>query len=127
MQYEAQIRYVTITGRQGDWSASETVTPIADPTAPGVVTGVGKVGGAGTVTLSWTSPNSANYVAVSIRRNTVNTEAGSPVRLEYGPPSTADSWQDTGLAPGTYYYWIRAANASNVESAPVATGSVTVS
>lgn len=127
VQYEAQIRYVTITGRQGEWSVSETVTPVADPTAPGVVTGVGKTGGTGTVTLTWTSPNSANYVAASIRRNTVNTEAGAPVRLEYGPPSTADGWQDTGLAPGTYYYWIRAANASNVESAPVATGSVTVS
>lgn len=127
VQYEAQIRYVSSgSGRPGEWSESEFVTPVADPAAPGVVTDVNAVGGTGAVNLSWTSPNSGNYVAAHIRRNTVNVEAGAPVRVEYGPPSTADGWQDTGLAAGTYYYWIRAVNASGVESAPVATGPVTV-
>lgn len=126
-QYEARIRYVTLTGRQGDWSESAIATPVADPTAPGIVTAVSATGGTGTATLNWTAPNSANYVGATIRRNTVNVEAGAPIRLEYGPPSTADSWQDIGLAPGTYYYWIRSANASAVESAPAATGAVTVS
>ncbi|MER9135108.1 fibronectin type III domain-containing protein [Mesorhizobium sp. M0830] len=126
-QYEAQVRFVTLTGRTGAWTASQTVTPVADPTAPGVVTGVSKTGAAGQVTLNWTSPNSANYVAANIRRNTVNTEGTAVlVRTEYGPPSTADSYVDGGLAAGTYYYWIKAANASNVESASVATGSVVV-
>jgi hypothetical protein len=125
-EYEAQIRYVTITGRQGDWSDSAIATPVADPTAPGVVTSVAFIGGAGNVSLSWTAPNNANYVGASIRRNTTNTESGAPVHVEYGGPSAADNWSDTGLAPGTYYYWIRSANASGVESAPVATGAVTV-
>jgi hypothetical protein len=128
VQYEAQVRFVTLTGRQGAWtSPSLKVTPVADPTAPGVVTAVSKTGAAGQVTLNWTSPNSANYVAANIRRNTVNTEGTAVlVRTEYGPPSTADSYVDGGLAAGTYYYWIKAANASNVESASVATGSVVV-
>ncbi len=127
VQYEAQIRYVaSSSGRPGDWSVSQYVTPVADPSAPGVVTDVNAVGGTGAVDLSWISPNSGNYVAAHIRRNTVNVEAGAPVRVEYGPPSTADGWQDTGLAAGTYYYWIRAANASGVESAAVAAGPVTV-
>jgi len=125
-QYEAQVRHVTITGRSGNWTASQKVTPIADPTAPGLVSNVTATGGAGVVDLSWKSPNSQNYVGATIRRNTTNTEAGAPIRLEYGPPGTVDSWQDTGLAPGTYYYWIRSANASSVESAPVAAGAVTV-
>lgn len=125
--YEAQVRFVTLTGRQGAWTASQTITPVADTTAPGVVTSVTKTGAAGQVTLGWTSPNSANYTAANIRRNTVNTEGSAVlVRTEYGPPSTADSYVDGGLAAGTYYYWIKARNGSGVESASVATGSVVV-
>jgi hypothetical protein len=128
VQYEAQVRFVTLTGRTGAWTTpSLKVTPVADPTAPGVVTSVSKTGGTGQVTINWTAPNSANYTAANIRRNTVNTEGSAVlVRTEYGPPSTADSYVDGGLAAGTYYYWIKAANASGVESASVATGSVTV-
>ncbi|MBB6013476.1 hypothetical protein HNR59_002865 [Aquamicrobium lusatiense] len=126
VQYEAQIRYSQANGRQGEWSASEYVTPVADPTAPAIVEGVDAVGGTGAVSVSWTAPNSPNYVAAHIRRNTSNVESGAPVRVEYGPPSLADSWSDTGLAAGDYYYWIRAANASGVESVPVAVGPITV-
>lgn len=127
VQYEAQVRFVTLTGREGAWTASQFITPVADPTAPGIVTSVTKTGAAGQVTLGWTSPNSANYVAANIRRNTVNTEGTATlIRTEYGPPSTVDGYVNTGLAAGTYYYWIKAANASGVESASVATGSVVV-
>ncbi len=126
VQYEAQIRYVSVSGRQGEWSTSEYVTPVADPTAPAIVENVNAVGGTGAVNISWAAPNSPNYVAAHVRRNTVNVEAGAPVRVEYGPPSLADAWQDTGLAAGDYYYWIRAANASGVESAPVAVGPIAV-
>lgn len=126
-QYEAQVRHITVTGRQGAWTASQTLTVVADTTAPGVVIGVTKTGGVGTVNLGWTSPNSANYSAANIRRNTVNTEGTATlVRTEYGAPSASDSWQDAGLTAGTYYYWIKARNASGVESASVATGAVTV-
>jgi hypothetical protein len=126
VEYEAQIRHVTVTGRQGAWTDSVLMTPTADPVAPGVLTGVGAVGGVGVVDLSWTSPNSANYTAANIRRNTVDTEgAATLVQTEYGPASTADSWQDT-VAAGTYYYWLKARNGSGVESASVATGAVVV-
>ncbi len=126
-EYEFQARHVSLSGKGGPWTASVVLTAVADPTAPGVVTGVTKTGGAGQVVLGWTSPNSANYAAANIRRNTTNNEGTATlVRTEYGPPSTADSWTDTALAAGTYYYWIKARNASGVESASVATGAVTV-
>ncbi|MBZ9888132.1 fibronectin type III domain-containing protein [Mesorhizobium sp. BR1-1-3] len=125
--YEAQVRFVTLTGREGAWTASQTITPVADPTAPAIVTAVSKTGAVGQVTINWTAPNSANYVAANIRRNTVNTEGTAVlVRTEFGPPSTADSYVDSALAAGTYYYWIKARNGSAVESASVATGSVVV-
>ncbi|MCG7507054.1 fibronectin type III domain-containing protein [Mesorhizobium retamae] len=126
-QYEFQIRHVSASGKPGDWTSSIVITPVADTTAPGVVTGVGGTGGAGQVALTWTAPNSANYHATNIRRNTVNNEGTATlVRTEYGAPSTADSWTNTGLSAGTYYYWLKARNASGVESASVATGAKTV-
>ncbi|RWO08238.1 fibronectin type III domain-containing protein [Mesorhizobium sp.] len=126
-EYEAQIRHVTQTGRVGDWTDSELLTPTADPTAPGILTGVGATGGVGVVDLSWTSPNSPNFTAVNIRRNIVNTEGTAAlVHTEYGPASNSDDWQDTALAAGTYYYWLKARNGSGVESASVATGAVVV-
>lgn len=125
--YEAQVRYVTSTGRYGDWTASQSFTVVSDPNAPAVVTGVSRTGGTGTVTINWTAPNSANYAAANIYRNTTNNlTTATLVRREYGPPATADTWQDTALAAGTYYYWLRASNGSGVNAAAVATGSVVV-
>jgi hypothetical protein len=126
-QYEAQVRFVTITGRVGDWTPSALLTPVADSTAPGILTSVVATGGAGQVALSWVSPNSANFSAVNIRRNTANNEAAAVlVHTEYGPASNSDSYTDSALAAGTYYYWLRARNGSGVESASVATGPKTV-
>jgi len=125
--YDFRIRHRTLAGRKGNYSATATINVVADTSAPGVLTGVSGTGGVGNVALAWTSPNSANYVAANIRRNTVNTEgSASLVYTEYGPASTADSYTDGGLAAGTYYYWLKARNGSGVESASVATGAVTV-
>jgi hypothetical protein len=79
------------------------------------------------VNLSWAAPNSVNYVGTRIYRHTVNTfGASSLVRTEYGAPSSADAWQNSGLAAGTYYYWLVAINGSGVGAAEVATGAVVV-
>jgi hypothetical protein len=126
-QYEFQIRHSSLTARKSDWTSSFVITPVADETAPGPVVLGTITGGAGQVALNWTAPNSANYFAASIRRNTTNNEGTATlVRTEFGAPSAADSYTDTGLAPGTYWYWIKARNASGVESTSVATGAKTV-
>lgn len=125
--YDFRIRHVTIATREGAWTTPITITAIADTTAPGVVTGVSRTGGVGQVTINWTAPNSANYYAANIYRNTTNNlGTATLVRTEFGGPSNADSWINTGLAAGTYYYWLRSRNPSGVEAAAVATGSVIV-
>lgn len=125
--YDFRARCKTITGRAGEWATVITKGTAVDAVAPGPVTGVSKTGGAGQVVLAWTNPASANFDAVKIRRNTSNTEGGAVlVKTKYGSASAADTWTNTGLAPGTYFYWIKAMNASGVESTSVATGSVTV-
>lgn len=126
--YEFRIRHVTIAFREGDWVDPIVITAVADPTPPDQITGATATGGAGVIDYAWVSPNSQNFAATNIYRNTVDDEATATlVRTEYGPQSNSDSWQETGLGAGTYYAWLAARNASGVEAEPrVATGPITV-
>ncbi len=125
-QYKFRLRTWS-GGSSSDWTAYEIRTATADPTAPGVVTGVTATGGVGQVALNWTAPNSANYSAARCYINTVNSFSGSTLAAtEYGAPSTPDSRTVTGLSAGTKYGFIEAINASGVAASPVATGAFTV-
>jgi hypothetical protein len=99
-----------------------------DSVAPSPVNTLVATGGVGQVAFTWNSPNSANFASTAFYRNTVNTEGTasliSPQR--YGSPNSAQAWTDTGLAAGTYYYWLRARNGSLVESTSVASGAKVV-
>ena len=114
-------------GTTSAWTEYQTVTAVADPTAPAAVTGAGVTGGAGQANFSWVAPNSANYAAVRIYINTTNTFSGATlVATEYGPPNIADGRVVTGLTAGTKYGWLVAINSSGVASAPVSPGAFTV-
>lgn len=111
----------------GDWTAYVLRTAVADPVAPGIATGVSGTGGSGQATINWTAPNSANYAAARIYRHTAAVFGSATlIATEYGPANTADSYVNTGLAAGTYYYWVVAANASGVGATEQPTGAVTV-
>ncbi|MEZ2132459.1 MULTISPECIES: hypothetical protein [unclassified Sinorhizobium] len=126
VQYRFRLRAWS-NGASSDWTSYEIRTATADPTPPGVATGVSATGGAGQITFNWTAPNSANYGAARIYTNTVNSFTGATLRAtEYGPPSLADSNVVTGLAAGTYYGFVEAINRSGVPAAAVATGAKTV-
>lgn len=128
--YDVQVRAITNSGRGSDWKPDTpiSVTARVDPTPPGMVTGVNATGGSGVVDISWTAPNSPNYFATVIYRNTANDfGTASLIVTEYGAPNNADSWQDSGLSAGTFYYWLVAVNQSGVPAAEVPTGAVTVS
>lgn len=127
--YHVQVRAMSNSGKGSSWVPGTpiTVTARVDPNPPGVVASLSAVGDAGVADLSWSAPNSANYFAALIYRGVADDiNAATLVGTEYGAPNAADSWQDVGLAAGTYFYWIRSANASGVLSAPVATGPVLV-
>lgn len=125
--YEIRYRTVSTSGQAADYIYPSNVVAVADPSAPGTASGVSATGGVAYADIQWISPNSPNYVAVRISRNTINNFAGSTiVRTEYGPPNTSDTWRDSALGAGTYYYWVRAINGSGVAASPIATGSVVV-
>lgn len=127
--YDLQVRSQRQSGQTSAWTPTTPISIIADDdaSAPGSVTGVTGSGGAGVADIDWTAPASANYAGARIYRHSANSFGSSTmVHTEYGLPSMADTWQDTGLAAGTYYYWVVAINGSGVEAGEVATGAVTV-
>jgi len=125
--YYVRYRTKTLGGSYGTFSAPSSIVAIADTVPPGVVTGVSGTGGVGIVDIDWTAPASANYAKTVIHRNTVNDDTtATQVHVEPGAIGVADTWQDSGLAAGTYYYWLYAANGSSVVAAAVATGAVVV-
>lgn len=132
--YQVQIRFITSTGRAGDWTPvdgsgdpSIAVTIVADSSAPNSAINVSATGGVGEATIQWADDNSSNYTAARIYRSTADLFSGaSLVVTEYGPPNTADSFVDTGLSTDDYYYWVVSINGSGVAAIEVATGLISV-
>lgn len=115
--YEAQVRNRTGSGRSGDWSGSVSVVAIANTTAPAALTAFAvTVTGGTTGAVAFTAPNDPNYAATRIWRGTTGTfSAATLVQTEYGVVGMADAWDDTGLSPGTWYYWAAPVNGSGIE------------
>lgn len=67
-EYEAQVRHVTMTGRVGDWTASETLTPISNPTPPVALVAATAVGGMGNAVLTVTAAADPNLAKLNIYR-----------------------------------------------------------
>jgi len=112
----------------GDWSASVVLTAVADPTAPGVISALVVTNDDvnNEIDISFQSPNSANFAATNIYRNTINNEGTATlIRTEYGAANFPFTYTDAS-GVGSFYYWFRARNYSGVESASVASGLITV-
>jgi len=127
-EYEFQVAYYSYSTATGGYTSSIVLTATADPTAPGIITSLVATPDDPNdeVDFSWQSPNSANFDATNIYRNTVNTfGTATLIYAEYGAANFPFTHSDP-VTPGTYYYWFTSRNASGVESATVATGAITV-
>lgn len=103
---------------------SPTTTAPAEPT--GLAAHVGSP--AVSVLVSFTAPNSGNFYAARVYRNTTATfgtatDISGPV---YGSPNQAMSFTDSSPGTGTKYYWVTAENASGADSSPEGPVSVTI-
>ncbi len=127
VQYRFRLR-AWAAGVSSDWTDYVTVTAVADPNPPAVVSGVGvTTPGAGQASFTWTAPNSANYAAVRIYINTANSMSGATlVATEYGPPNLSDGRVVTGLSAGAKFGFVVSINASGTAAAAVPTGPFTV-
>ncbi|KAA8784353.1 DUF4959 domain-containing protein [Paenibacillus amylolyticus] len=107
---------ITVTTVDGNLSSSATVTvtPLFEPTAPGEVTGTSVIAGNQKLTLKWSNPAESDLVAIKITGHG-NTEFKT-VTLNHA----ASSYEVTGLANGRRYeFRITTVNAAGNESAGV--------
>lgn len=127
-QYNVKARHIDLNGVTSAYTATSNITIAAPTDAPANPSGVSvTTGKALTITLTYTNPNTADLKAVKIYRKTSNSAPSSDtdglVHTQYGNPNSISTWEDgkaNGLTAGTnYYYWVKAVNHSDVNSALV--------
>lgn len=83
---------------------------------------------AGQATITWRDPTSSNYSATRLYRNTVNTY-GTATKVNgdmLGALGQTQVYDDTGLAAGSYHYWLVTLNTDGLAGTPLHLGQVTV-
>jgi len=125
---DVAVAYQVGDGRVSDWSTTETVSTSTATLAPGPVTDFAVIGSAGQADGSWQNPTSPNLVSDRLYRNTTNsfgtaTQIGGDIPAGLGAPG---SFSNTGLAAGTYYFFVTTVSSGGTEGTPVASGAVTV-
>lgn len=108
-------------GRFSGWSTPDvevsTSTAGLAPAAPSEVTATGAVGEA---EVTWRNPSTSNLSYVKVFRNT-SSDFGTATDISgniVGGLGQVMTITDSGLAAGTYHYWVVAYNASAVASSP---------
>lgn len=125
--YDIQVQAVTdFSGRAlSDWTPVTPLTRTAyiNSTPPSALASFTVTGGVGEATVDLIPPNDPNYYATRIYRGPTSTFAdASLIQTEYGAPNVSDTYVDSGLAAGTYYYWGEPINSSGIagtKSGPV--------
>lgn len=125
--YDIQVQSVTdFSGRAlSDWTPVTPLTRTAyiNSTPPAALASFTATGGVGEATIDLTSPNDPNYYATRVYRGPTTTFGdASLIHTEYGSPNSSDSYVNSGLSAGTYYYWGEPINGSGIagtKSGPV--------
>jgi hypothetical protein len=128
VEYEAQVRAVTIGGRTSAWSASVEITPSA-ALVVGAPAALAATGAVGSTDVSFAMPTGANVAYARLYRTT-GTSFTSPTQVGtdiVASPGALVSRTDSGLSAGTYHYWARAFNGSGGSSALTGPVAATVS
>ncbi len=119
VEYRCRLR-ARSNGAVSEWTDYEVETAVADVTAPGQPTDFVSNAVGSDVTLDWLNPNSPNLHRTELYRGS-SASFGSAVQIEifYGGIGEPRSYEDAALASGTYYWWVRSENASDVASTEV--------
>lgn len=120
---EIEVAYSVGDGRVSPWSSTASLgtgTPPAQPTNFSVTGGVGQADS------EWINPTSPNFLTIKFYRNSANDFGTATLVATLPQPlGGVGTYTATGLSAGTHYFFITS-NSSGDESAPVASGAITV-
>lgn len=129
VQYEAQIRHVTSTGRYSEWtSPSLKMTPVANPTPPNALVTPGASGGSGVFNATFGTSNDPNLARVAIYRVPSAGTLDKNVHLATKPavaPGVSYAIPVTSTA-GTYKIYMEPLNQSGIAGTLAGPFNVTV-
>lgn len=127
--YDVRLRAYNSADVPSEWIEADGVALSTDVVAPAAPTAFSATGASTVANLAWTNPADADFRRVRAYRNTVN-DSGTATEIvalrTYGAPGAAGAKSDTGLAAGTYWYWLKAEDDSGNLSAFSAGDSATV-
>lgn len=115
---DVAVAYGVGDGRTSAWSLTETVDTSTSVLAPPPPTELSAIGGVGEASVSWRNPTSGNLAYIRVYRGTT-TSFGDASLISgdiVGGLGEVMSLDDTGLAAGTYHYFVRAFNGVGVGS-----------
>lgn len=113
-QYEARVRWKGVFDGIAPWNSLDPITIQIDGVAPGQPTELIPSPSATGVHLSWRNPTTGFYQLRVYRAASNNLGAATLIATPGGTAGQLSEYSDT-VGPGTYFYWVRAANVSGVE------------
>lgn len=127
VEYEVQVRALTLGQRASAWSASELITPSA-AAALEAPSALAATGGSGSATISFRMPVQPSLAYARLYRSTTTSfadavQVGGDI---VGALGQVMSISDTGLSAGTKRYWVRAFNTVGASSALAGPASATI-
>lgn len=124
-QYDVQVRALTIGRFASAWSSVVQITPVSTLSAP---TALSITGGVGSISGSFRMPSEQGLAYARLYRTATSsftspTQVGSDIVGGLGQVMSVSA---SGLAAGTYYFWVRAFTGSGGQSALTGPVSATV-
>ena len=126
---DVQAAYQTGGGNLSPFTPSWPVNTSTAAIAPSAPTDIAATSpGAGLARVTWRNPTSSNFDHARILRGASSAfGAAADISGALGGPAGAnETFNDSGLAAGTYYYWAVAENTANTASPPDGPASVVV-
>lgn len=122
--YQAQVRWKGVFDGIAPWVPLGPVTVRLDGTTPGQPT---ELMPGGVRAITWRNP-AGNFYSIRVYRGTTNVLANASLigTVTGGASGQISEYRDDAATAGTYFYWIRAANVSGLESTPAGPAEITI-